>query len=264
MTKPFNWKLFLTLWLAGTFGVMAVIPYTLTLQSDILQNTELPIPLPALLAIQIVQGSVLLGILTAIGLWLANRIGLGAPILEAWLNKESISEKIKGILPISIILGLIAGALIIVLDVYVFQPLLIKDLGEQINSMSSSNINPPAWQGFLASFYGGIAEELQLRLFFMSLLAWIGSFIVKPVDGKANTTVLWIANILAALAFGAGHLPTAAAVFPAMTTLVVLRIILLNSVGGIIFGWLYQTRGIEAAIIAHFSADLVLHVLFAI
>jgi hypothetical protein len=262
MTKPFNWKLFLILWLAGTFGIVAIIPYTLTLQSDMLQNLELPIPLPVLLAIQIVQGSVILGILTALGLLLANRIGLGAPIIEAWLNKESVSEKIKSILPISIILGVIAGALIILLDVYVFQPLLIKDLGEQLNAIPE-NIKPPAWQGFLASFYGGIAEELQLRLFFMSLLAWIGSFIVKPVDGKANTSVLWIANILAAVAFGVGHLPTALAIFPA-TAVVVIRIILLNSLGGIIFGWLYQTRGIEAAMIAHFSTDIVLHVLFAI
>lgn len=264
MTKPFNWKLFLILWLAGTFGVIAVIPYTLTLQSEMIQSLELPFPLPVLLALQIVQGSILLGILTALGLLLANRIGLGAPIIEAWLNKESISEKIKSILPISIILGVIAGVVIIVLDVYVFQPLLIKDLGEQINNLSQSATKPPAWQGFLASFYGGIGEELQLRLFFMSLLAWIGSFIVKPINGKANTTVLWIANILAAIVFGLGHLPTAALIFPTMTALVVIRIILLNSIGGIIFGWLYQTRGIESAMIAHFSADIVLHVIFAI
>jgi len=156
----------------------------------------------------------------------------------------------------------IAGVLIIVLDVYVFQPLLIKDLGEQINALPE-NINPPAWQGFLASFYGGIGEELQLRLFFMSLLAWLGSFIVKPINGKANITILWVANILAAIVFGLGHLSTAALIFP-LTTIVVIRIILLNSIGGIIFGWLYQSRGLESAMLAHFSADIVLHVIFAI
>lgn len=263
MTKPFNWKLFLILWLAGALGVVAIIPYTLTLQSDTLQNMELPIPLPVLLALQITQGAVIVGILTALGLWFANRIGLGAPILDAWLNKESIAEKVKNILLISVLSGVIAGVLIIVLDAYVFQPLLIKDLGEQLSPIPN-NIKPPAWQGFLASFYGGITEELQLRLFFMSLLAWIGSFIVKPVDGKANATVLWSATILAAVAFGVGHLPAAAAIFPALTTLVVIRIILLNSLGGIIFGWLYQTRGLESAMIAHFSTDIVLHVLFAI
>lgn len=262
MTKPFNRKLFLILWLAGMFGVIAVIPYTLTLQSDMLQNLELPMPLPALIAIQIIQGSVILGILTALGLLLANRIGLGAPILEAWLNKESITEKIKSILTISIILGVIAGVLIIVLDVSIFQPLLLTELGEQANALSQT-AQPSTWQGFLASFYGGIAEELQLRLFFMSLLAWVGSFIVKPINGKANVTVLWSANILAAIIFGLGHLPAASLILP-LTTLVVIRIIVLNSIGGIIFGWLYQTRGIESAMLAHFSADIVLHVLFAI
>src|SRR5688572_321257 len=262
MTKSFNWKLFLILWLGAVFGSIAVIPYTLTLQTEMLQSLELPMPLPVLLAIQITQGTVLLGIITALGLLLANRIGLGAPILESMLQKESVTEKIKNILPVSIISGVIAGLLIIGLDVLVFQPLLVQELGEQISAISE-NIQPPAWQGFLASFYGGIAEEILLRLFFMSLLAWLGSFIIKPINGKANTTVLWISNILAALVFGLGHLPTASMIFP-LTTLIVIRIILLNSVGGIIFGWLYQTRGLESSMIAHFSTDIVLHVLFAL
>jgi len=32
----------------------------------------------------------------------------------------------------------------------------------------------------------------------------------------------------------------------------------------VVFGWLYQTRGLESAMIAHFSADIVLHVLLAL
>jgi membrane protease YdiL (CAAX protease family) len=75
--------------------------------------------------------------------------------------------------------------------------------------------------------------------------------------------VLWIANILAAIVFGLGHLPAASLILP-LTTLVVIRIILLNSIGGIIFGWLYQTRGLESAMLTHFSTDIVLHVIFAI
>ncbi|MDD3715217.1 MAG: CPBP family intramembrane metalloprotease, partial [Atribacterota bacterium] len=34
-------------------------------------------------------------------------------------------------------------------------------------------------------------------------------------------------------------------------------------VAGLAFGWLYWTRGLESSMIAHFSADIVLHVLFA-
>jgi membrane protease YdiL (CAAX protease family) len=43
--------------------------------------------------------------------------------------------------------------------------------------------------------------------------------------------------------------------------MVILRAVLLNGLGGIVFGYLYWKRGLEAAMIAHFSADIVLHVL---
>jgi membrane protease YdiL (CAAX protease family) len=41
----------------------------------------------------------------------------------------------------------------------------------------------------------------------------------------------------------------------------VIKVILLNAVGGIIFGWLYWKKGLESAMISHFSADIVLHVI---
>ena len=49
-----------------------------------------------------------------------------------------------------------------------------------------------------------------------------------------------------------------------LTPLVITRAILLNGIGGVVFGWLYWKRGLEAAMIAHFSADIVLHVLLAL
>jgi len=36
----------------------------------------------------------------------------------------------------------------------------------------------------------------------------------------------------------------------------------LNGIGGIIFGWLYWKKGLESAMISHFSADIVLQVIF--
>jgi hypothetical protein len=94
---------------------------------------------------------------------------------------------------------------------------------------------PPAierWKGFLASFYGGIGEEIQLRLFLMTL---------------------------ATFAFGAGHLPAAAGVW-LLDAVVIARTLLLNGIAGIACGWLFYRHGLEHAIVAHFSADIVLHV----
>jgi membrane protease YdiL (CAAX protease family) len=97
----------------------------------------------------------------------------------------------------------------------------------------------------------------------MSFLAWVGRFISKTADGKPTSAVLWTANILAAVLFGLGHLPATALLVP-LTPVVVVRGIVLNRLAGVAFGWLYMKHGLESAMLSHLSADLVLHVLFAI
>ena len=263
MNKPFNWKIFFIVWIAAVFGVVAIIPYTLTLQGVTSQSVGLPMPLPLLLTIQIAQNAVIFGILTALGLFFANRIGLGLPMVEARLNGESVKDKIRAILPLSIAIGVVASLLIIGLDAFVFQPALLRELGDSVNTLNLQTAQPPAWQGLLASFYGGISEEVMLRLFVMSLLAWLGSFISKTTEGKPTSAVFWVANILAAVLFGLGHLPATANLIP-LTPLVITRAIVLNGLAGVAFGWLYWKRGLESAIAAHFSADIVLHVLLAL
>lgn len=262
MKKKFNWRIFFILWIAAIFGVIAIIPYSLALQSGILQNLVLPIPLPILIVLQIIQNALLFGVLTAAGLFFADRIGLGAPVLESKLTGKSVTDKVRAILPISVLFGLVASLLIIGLDVFIFQSAMLKELGDRAGELSQ-NMQPAAWKGFLASFYGGIVEELLLRLFLMSLLAWIGSFISRTSDGKPTSVVFWVANIAAAVLFGLGHLPATAFIMP-LTPLIVTRAIVLNGVAGIFFGWLYWKRGLESAMISHFSADIVLHVLLAL
>ena len=123
-----------------------------------------------------------------------------------------------------------------------------------------AQITPPAWQGFLASFYGGINEEILLRLFLMTLIAWIIFKIKKTEEGKPTSIGMWLAIILASVIFGIGHLPTAMTI-ATLTPLLTIKVIILNAVGGIIFGWLYWKKGLESAMISHFSADIVLHVI---
>ena len=262
MKTIINWRVFFILWIASILGTIAILPYVLELQSGVLEQLDLPIPLPALITLQIIQSALIFAVCIFLGMFLAKRIGLGTPILDSVTQGESAFDKVRAFLPISIGLGVLASLLILGLDVYIFQPALIQEFGERANALNQI-AQPAAWKGFLASFYGGIAEEILLRLFVMSLLAWLGSFISKTKDGKPTNIIFWIANILAAILFGIGHLPAASLILP-LTTLVVIRIVLLNAVGGIMFGWLYQNRGLESAMIAHFSADIVLHVLLAL
>src|SRR5262249_24688424 len=118
--------------------------------------------------------------------------------------------------------------------------------------------NPAAWKGFLASFYGGIDEEVFLRFGVMTLLV-LGVGKIFHTGERPTGTAFWLANIIAATLFGLGHLPATAMLMP-LTRLVVLRALLLNGIPGVVFGLLYWKRGLEAAMVSHFAADLVLHV----
>ena len=247
-----EWKLFLILLIACIFGVILVLPYTITIQGELLQ--DLPVPLYVLLAAQFIQSIVLFAVAIIVGLHLAKKVGLGLPILEGWLEGREVKSYLKSILGISIGLGILAGILIIGLD-YLFSL-----AGVTINVAQEGQVNLPACQGFLASFYGGINEEILLRLFLMTLLVWIFFKIKKTEDGKPTKVGIWLAIILAAVIFGVGHLPTVFAI-TTPTPLLIVRTIILNCAGGIIFGWLYWKKGLESAMISHFSADIVLHVI---
>jgi len=153
-------------------------------------------------------------------------------------------------LPLAIGLGVAVAVIILLLAQLAFAPLLPEAL--------QAKQAPPAWQGFLASFYGGINEELLMRLGLMTLLAWAGAKVTR--QERPGPGVMWMANVLAALLFGAGHLPTLAALAP-LTAMLVVRTLLLNGIAGVLFGWLYWRRGLLAAVASHFSADIVLHVI---
>jgi CAAX prenyl protease-like protein len=151
----------------------------------------------------------------------------------------------------AIILGVTSAALMMVLEVVVFWPRLPRKMRDEFPI-------PALWKRLLASFYGGIDEEILLRLFLMSLLAWLLAFVWRTPGGRSADGAFWLANILAAVIFGLAHLPTTAALVK-LTPLLVVRAILLNGVAGVATGYLFWRYGLEAAMLAHFSADLVFH-----
>ena len=102
-----------------------------------------------------------------------------------------------------------------------------------------------------------------MRLGLFTLVAWLLVRISRAPAGLPPGWVLWTANIISAVLFGLGHLPATAAVFP-ITALIVIRAFALNGLGGLAFGYLYWSRGLESAMLANFTGDLVLHVIPAL
>src|SRR6266542_2028984 len=103
MKTLINWKVFFILWIASIFSVIAVLPYSLALQSNVMQNLKLPLPLPAVIVLQILQNAILFALIIFGGMFFASRVGLGTPILESVTRGESVTDKVRAILPLSVI-----------------------------------------------------------------------------------------------------------------------------------------------------------------
>ncbi len=99
--------------------------------------------------------------------------------------------------------------------------------------------------------YGGIVEETMIRLFFMSLIAFIAWKLFFRKEETVPAGVLIAANIVAALAFAASHLPSTLVLFGTLTPMILFRCFLLNGAFGLVFGRLYRKYGIQYAMLSH-------------
>ena len=235
--------------LAG-LSAIALMPYLMQLTPQAF--AQLRIPLPAFIALQGMQALVLLGLLSLLGLRMGHRVGLGSPLLQGWLARREAPHW-RTLRPLqAVALGVVAAVAVIGASL-LLDPLLPKPL----HAIPDPGAGRSALNGLLASFYGGIAEELQLRLFLMTLLVWLFGMFGRR---QPRAAAYWAAIVVSAILFGAGHLPAAAKIW-GLTDIVVFRTVALNAIAGLAFGWLYWRRGIEMAMLGHFSADIVLHVL---
>ncbi|MDR1363432.1 MAG: CPBP family intramembrane metalloprotease [Spirochaetaceae bacterium] len=245
MKKIINWKLFFILLGVCVIASVLVIPYSLAITSSVIEIS------PVILLLSIVQNIILFAAALFFGLLLSKHIGMGLPILQGALEGKKQTKAILPVIRVSVCFGVLAGVLIVLLSI---------PFSKSIPELSLSNVSVPAWKAFLASFYGGIAEEVLLRLFLVSLFVWITFKIKKTKDGLPTGFGVWLSIILASIIFGLGHLPATAQI-TALTGIVIIRAILLNGAGGVVFGWLYWKNGLESAMIAHFFADIVLHII---
>lgn len=101
--------------------------------------------------------------------------------------------------------------------------------------------------------YGGIVEEILVRWGLMTFIVWIGSKLSRKIQSNG---IYVVAIILAAFVFSIGHLPATNQVF-GLSTITVLRTMILNFIPGVGFGYLYWKQGIGYAMIGHMVTHLV-------
>lgn len=248
--RPFNTRAYVILVALLVPTELAILPYSVSLA-----GAERPGFWALMLGAAI--DLLLVAVLAAAGLFIAGRIGLGMPFIEGWAKREPPWQRLPGVVGISILAGILLP-FVLVLD-SILAPFIKEASAMNAEGYAANAIDPPAWQGILAAFSAGVLEETMFRLFGLTLLAWLGARLFRSRNSRPTLRVLWTANILFALLFALAHLPTAGQMGIPLNAIAVIRILIVNGVGGVLFGWLYWSFGLESAMLAHISADVVVH-----
>jgi len=210
------------------------------------------LPSPAVFKIvSLIQPSILLTIAVGIGCWLAGRVALHAPVAEAAANGDGLLVKLKPQIVPGVVAGLLSGAAL-VLSWVVAKPFFTDEF---ITRAQEFNKFLPHITRFL---YGGLTEELLLRWGFMTFLVWAAWRLFQRGEGTPKAVFVIAAIFVSALAFGMGHLPIAKMLAGGLTVPLVIYVVTANSIFGIVAGFLYWKKGLEAAMIAHIFAHVVL------
>jgi membrane protease YdiL (CAAX protease family) len=243
----------IALWLAAMVGFACVLPYAFKLGGGLLEAANTAgLSEEAIVAFAAAQNGALFAVVIALGLLASGRVGLGTPMLDALLTRQPAGAMLRACWRPAMACGVGLGLVILGL-IAVSEP----DMPEGFLELGAT----VTWvDGLLASFYGGIAEEILCRLFLLSMLAWGLRALFARGASDLPDALFWSANVLAAVLFGLGHLPSVIGLVE-ITATVIVYVVLLNGILGVSFGWLFRRYGLLAAMLAHFATDIVLHVI---
>ena len=178
-------------------------------------------------------------VLGALGIILGKQTGL-------WKDERTVAKKP---LMITLVISVTGGLALILPDILFF--------GRYVPMiMDSYGVKPTIPYILAAVLYGGVIEEVMLRLFMMSLIAFILHKLFWRRQETTPVAALVLANILSAILFAAGHLP-ATVMIMGITPMILLRCFLLNGGFGLLFGWLYRKYGLRYSMLAHGGCHII-------
>ena len=235
------WKTLLFFALMGIVGgfcvgIYLMDSYPADIQQQLLAQGLNATTLALVSAVQAAGYGIVLG---AVGILLGKKTGL-------WKDETAITKKP---LIASLAVSFVGGLVLILSDVLFF--------GHYSEAIMDSYATKPTIPYLIGTVtYGAVIEEVMLRLFWMTLIA----FLLHKLFGKKKeapaASILIAANVIAALLFAAGHLP---ATFQTLgnSPMIIARCFLLNGGIGLLFGELYRKYGLRYAMIAHGGCHVV-------
>lgn len=170
--------------------------------------------------------------------WPPRALGLGPPLNLVTLSREQRAGFGRRALE-SIALA-IAGALVVAAIDQVFFG------GETARRTPALNLHPTPVARVAITFIGGFLEELFFRVFFATAVAsvvWLA--LRRPVGQPAVPVAQWAGIIAAAIYVGVWHTTMGDA--PSNNA----RVIAVNAVSNLLYGWTYWRRGLELSALTH-------------
>ena len=196
----------------------------------------------------LIQPTIIVAAAAVVGVLLAEKVSLSAPAFEAFARRDSITTALRPQVVPGLVGGLI-GAIAVLSSWIVSRAALPQDFvahAEQFNRLL------PIPTRLL---YGGITEEVLMRWGLLTFLVWACWRLFQHGQGRPKSGYLVAAILVSSIVFGLGHLPIALAL-GSLNLSIGLFIVTANSIFGLIAGYLYWRKGLEAAIIAHMLTHL--------
>ena len=181
--------------------------------------------------------------------WPIAGLGLGTPA-----NLASLSPTQRPHLGRTILLSAAIGLMMVVVVLGLDQILFSGDSLARIGAIGAMPL--PVRLGIVA--LSSVSEELIYRLGISTLVASLAFLALRKHSEHAGKISVWLGIAVASLLFGFAHVGNAPdATHP------ILRALTLNGLAALVLGWLYWYRGLEAALVAHFTADAAIYLAIA-
>lgn len=229
----------LTLWLVAMLAALSMLVAPL----EIIQPAKLHFVWWQFRLVALINPVVFIALASAVGCWAAPRVGLDAPLLRALLERRSPGPVLRAQAGPALFVGFATAAILFGYD---------RLSAPWFAAAPVPDLPLPLVTKLL---YGGVVEEVITRWGLMSLFVWLAWKLMRSARPAAGA--YWAGALLAALLFAAGHLPLLFAVMPHPPAGLVAAVIVGNTLPGLMFGWLYWRRGLEAAMLAHALGHLV-------
>ena len=204
-------------------------------------------PYGVIVLLQAIQSLVLVALATAGGVAASSRTGITAPVLEAIISGTGVRALIADRAPQVVLVGVLGAIPLVGAYELVFRRIIDAETIDAVDTLRRR-------LGIGARLlYGGIVEEVLVRWGVMNLVLWG----ISALAGGVTTTWIWVANVIAGVVFAVMHLPSLLQAGGKASKPAVTAIITINLGAGLVFGWLFATFGVVAAMVGHMLFHLV-------